>query len=103
MQLCQKLEWSEMLTAIVYATHEMGGLGFKDIHVTQLIEHLKVLLDHGPTVTGAGKSLRIVAEATTIERGCRGNIYDADATKYPWVDLTWVWVTIQDMNTYNIQ
>ena len=57
-----------MLTAIVYATHEMGGLGFKDIHVTQLIEHLKVLLDHGPTVTGAGKSLRITAEATTIER-----------------------------------
>jgi len=28
-------------TAIVYATHEMGGLGFKDIHVTQLIEYIK--------------------------------------------------------------
>ena len=69
-----------MLTAIVYATHEMGGLGFKDIHVTQLIEHLKVLLDHGPTMTVAGKLLRIVAEAT------RGNIYDAYATKDPWVD-----------------
>ena len=64
----------------------MGGLGIKDTHVTELIEHIKVLLDHGPTVTGAGKSFRIVAEATTIERGCRGNIYDADATKYPWVD-----------------
>jgi len=33
-------------TAIVYATHEMGGLGFKDVHVTQLIEHVKILLDH---------------------------------------------------------
>ena len=46
-----------MLTAIMYATHEMGGLGFKDIHVTQLIEHLKVLLDHGPTVTGAARQV----------------------------------------------
>ena len=52
---------------IVYATREMGGLGFKDIHVTQLIEHVKILLDHGLTDTVSGKLLKIVAEATIIE------------------------------------
>lgn len=83
-------------TAIVYATHEMGGLGFKDIHVTQLIERIKVLLDHWPTATVAGKILRIVTEAT------RGNIYDAYATKDLWVDHLGMG-HIQDTNTYNIQ
>jgi len=61
------------------ATHEMGGLGFKDVHVTQLIEHVKILLDHGSTATVGGRLLKNVAEATIIERGCRGNIFSADA------------------------
>jgi hypothetical protein len=46
----------------------MGGLGIKDTHVTELIEHIKVLLDHGPAVTVAGKLLGIAAEATTMEK-----------------------------------
>jgi len=47
----------------------MGGLGLKDVHVTQLIEHVKILLNHGPTATVAGRPLKNVAEATNIERG----------------------------------
>jgi len=78
-------------TAIVYDIHEMGGLGFKDVHVTQLIEHVKILLDHGPTATVAGRLLKNVAEAIIIERGCRGNIFSADVKKHPWVDHNWIW------------
>jgi len=81
--------------AIVYATCDMGGLGFKDIHVTQLIEHVNILLDHGPTETVSGKLLKTVAEATIIE-------FSSEADKYPCVDHNWVWHTIQDLNTYKI-
>jgi len=88
--------------AIVYAANNMVGFGLKDIHVTQLIEHIKLLLGHGPTATVAGRLLKNVAEATNIEQRGRGNIFSSAVDKYPWVEHNWIWSTIQDMRTYKI-
>jgi len=85
-----------------FATYETGGLGFKDVHVTQFIEHVKIPLDHGPTTTVAGRLLKNVAEATIIERGCRGNIFSADAKSIHGLTTTGYDQTIQDLHLYNI-
>ena len=60
---------------LIHGPLKYGGLGFKHLHTTQGIAHVKALLDEGERNSPTGKLIRILAEYHTIEIGLPGEVF----------------------------
>jgi hypothetical protein len=80
----------------------LGGFGILSIEVEQLIQHILIILQHGPDrETTTGKLLRCTIEYNALETGFPG-----DPLWIPWVSYTtqntWIRNTLWHMKKYNI-
>ena len=89
---------------IVHAPRHLQGFGIPSLYDLQGYEHIKRLLDDGPSNTITGKLIRMNIELTKIETGLGGNLFDIDFSKVAgWIPNSWVGNTWEFLSRANIK
>ena len=88
---------------IVYSPIQFGGIGLHETEVDQMIDHVKMLLNHGHAQTITGKLIRNTLQQLVIELGMKGNPFSQDLTKIKYLtENTWIENTIRSCYQYQI-
>ena len=90
--------------AIIHGPKSRNGLEIIDYYTYQLIEHIKILIDHLGTKSRSGKLLETVIEEHTLELGMEGDLWEIKHPRYLYMlSNTWVKNTIDAMLRHEIR
>ena len=78
------------------------GLGLTHLYVLQLVDHLKVICDHGGTKSDTGILLEASLEAFAIQAGYTDNPFDLQPDQLPWTEHCWWKITLNALTKYGI-
>ena len=84
------------------STTAMRGAGLIHLYVLQLVDHLKVICNHGGEQTDTGTLLRNELEALTIQAGLGGSPFSINPLQTPWIEHCWWANTLEATYRYNI-
>ena len=87
---------------LVTAEREYWGFGLSHVYVLQLVDHLKVICDHGGQDTDTGTLLMASLEAFSIQAGFHENLLTIDPSVLPWTEHCWWKVTLTAIHKYKI-
>ena len=85
------------------AETKLRGLGLTHLYVLQLIDHLKVVCDHGGTSSDTGILLSAILEGFVLQAGYAGNPFDLQPEQLPWTEHCWWKITLMAITTYGIK
>ena len=88
---------------LVTAPQDYQGMGIIHLNILQMIDHLKVICNHGGTPSDTGKLLTVQLESLTVQTGIGGSPFDLDPTKYRWMEHSWWTNTLAAMRRYSIK
>ena len=66
------------------AETKLRGLGLTHLYVLQLVDHLKILCNHGGTHSDTGILLSASLESFALQAGYEGNPYNLQPENLPW-------------------
>ena len=81
----------------------MQGVGLIHLYILQLVDHLKIICNHGGEQTDTGTLLRNELEALNIQAGLGDSPFDINPLRTPWIEHCWWSNTLEAMFRYNIQ
>ena len=84
------------------APWSMQGIGIIHLYIFQLVDHLKIIYDHGRKDTETGKLLTIELDAINIQAGLGGSPLEINPSTTPWVEHCWWSNTLEAARKYNI-
>ena len=86
---------------LAISPRNMQGIGLIHLYILQLVDHLKILCNHGGEETNTGTRKKL--EALTIQTGKGGSPFNFNPAKIPWIEHSWWMNTVQACHQYNIQ
>ena len=90
-------------SALATTPSNMRGVGIIHLYILQLVDHLKVICDHGNEQTETGKLLKNGLEALQLQSGLGGSPFNIDPNRCPWMEHCWWSNTLTAMHQYNVQ
>ena len=87
---------------LVKAPHDYRGMGIIHLDILQMIDHLKIICNHGGTSSDTGKLLTVQLESLAIQTGIGGLPFDLDPKKYSWMEHSWWTNTLTALRRYNV-
>ena len=89
--------------AAVFSPNKLGGIGLHKTEIDQVIDHVKMVMQHGHCKTVTGTLIRNTLEHLAIESGQGGNpfTFDSDSLTYT-TDRTWIQNTITACSKFSI-
>ena len=90
-------------TTLATSTTAMWGVGLIHLYVLQLVDHLKVICNHGGENTDTGTLLRNKLEALAIQSGTGGSPFCINPLRTLWIEHCWWSNTLEAICRYNIQ
>ena len=76
------------------AETKFQGLGLTHLYVLQLVDHLKVICNHGGTLSDTGILLSASLESFALQAGYKGNPLDLQLDNLPWTEHCWWKITL---------
>ena len=71
------------------AYQDYHGLGIIYLYILQMIDHLKIICNHGGITLDTGKLLMVQLESRTVQTGVGGSPFDLDLVELPWMENSW--------------
>ena len=90
-------------TVLVTAPQDYQGMGIIHLNILQMLDHLKIICNHGGTPSDTGKLLMVQLESLAVQTGIGGSPFGLDPTKYSWMEHSWWTNTLAAIRRYNIQ
>ena len=89
-------------TILATSPRQLRGLGLIHLYILQLVNHLKVICDHGGKDTETGKLLSIELNALNLQAGVGESPLVIDPLDTPWIECCWWSNTLQAARKYGI-
>ena len=96
------IAWTANRT-LATAKTKLHGLGLTHLYILQLVDHLKVLCDHGGTSSDTGILLSASLESFALQAGYADNPFDLQLEHLPWTEHCWWKITLLAATKYGIQ
>ena len=88
---------------VIHAPNHLQGFGLPSLYDLQGYEHIKRILNDGPSKTITGTLIRLNIELTKLETGLGGNLFDTDYSKVEgWIPISWVTSTWEYLSASNM-
>ena len=88
---------------VIYSPTQFGGIGLHSTGIDQMIDHVKMILNHGHTQSVTGKLIRHSLQHMTVEMGMQGCPFKVDLTKVEYLtENTWIENTLRSCQQNNI-
>ena len=89
--------------AAVFSPAKLGGIGLHKTEIDQVIDHVKMVMQHGHCKTVTGTLIRNTLEQLAIESGQGGNPFTFDSNSLTYTtDRTWIQNTVTACSKFNI-
>ena len=89
-------------TILATSPRRHRGLGMIHLYILQLVDHLKVICDHGGKDTETGKLLSIELDALNLQAEIGESPLDIDPSTTPWIEHCWWSNNLQASRKYDI-
>ena len=88
---------------VVFSLIKLGGIGLHRTEIDQVIDHVKIVMQHGHRKTVTGTLIRNTLEQIAIESGQEGNpfAFDSDSLTYT-TERIWIQNTITACSKFSI-
>lgn len=88
---------------LLYGPQSHLGMAVHDMYTSAIVDHVEMLVRHGPQDTMTGKLIRATLEAAKIEIGWSGQFFDIPTEVVQLLGTqSWVKMTHQEMTRHNI-
>ena len=88
---------------LVTAPQDYRGMGIIHLDILQMIDHLKIICNHGSTTSNTGKLLTVQLESLLVQTGIGGSPFNLDLAKYKWMEHSWWTNMFAPMRRYGIK
>ena len=85
------------------AETRLRGLGLTHLYVLQLVDHLKIVCDHGGTGSDTGILLSASLKGFALQAGYTDNPFDLQPEHLPWTEHCWWKITLLAITKYGIK
>ena len=88
---------------VIFAPPSLGGIGLNRTETDQVIDQVKMIIQHGHRDTIAGRLIRNTIQQLSCEIGIGGNPFEVDMEKVTYLtENTWIESVIRGSQRHNI-